>query len=104
MRYLLSLSFLISLFFCYLSFSVIFTRPPQGHVKTKKVLHTCSLEPIPVWRREWDSNPRGRDAQRLSCLSTNIQMGSRGRRFNHSPIPAQQPTKTERVLNHSRAE
>src|SRR5256885_6981397 len=46
------------------------------------------------WRREWDSNPRGRDAQRLSCQSTNIQVGSRGRRFNHSAIPAQQPTKT----------
>src|SRR5207244_6751452 len=52
------------------------------------------------WRREWDSNPRGRDAQRLSCQSTNIQMGSRGRRFNHSAIPAQQPTETGRVLNH----
>src|SRR5438477_9470624 len=52
------------------------------------------------WRREWDSNPRGRDAQRLSCQSTNIQMGSRGRRFNHSAIPAQPATKTERVLNH----
>src|SRR6266699_4823074 len=48
----------------------------------------------PNWRREWDSNPRGRDAQRLSCQSTNIQRGSRGRRFNHSAIPAQQPTKT----------
>src|SRR5438552_3424021 len=52
------------------------------------------------WRREWDSNPRGRDAQRLSCQSTNVQMGSRGRRFNHSAIPAQHPTKTGRVLNH----
>src|SRR5438477_12792899 len=48
----------------------------------------------PNWRREWDSNPRGRDAQRLSCQSTNIQMGSRGRRFNHSAIPAQPATKT----------
>src|SRR2546425_12180874 len=84
-------------------FLLSFSRPPRGHVKTKKVLHTCSLEPIPVWRREWDSNPRGRDAQRLSCQSTNIQMGSRGRRFNHSAIPAQQPTKTKRVLNHSSA-
>src|SRR5690348_7095072 len=52
------------------------------------------------WRREWDSNPRGRDAQRLSCQSTNVQMGSRGRRFNHSAIPAQLSAKTERVLNH----
>src|SRR5436190_17902363 len=48
----------------------------------------------PNWRREWDSNPRGRGAQRLSCQSTNIQMGSRGRRFNHSAIPAQPATKT----------
>src|SRR5438132_13728757 len=48
----------------------------------------------PNWRREWDSNPPGHDAQRLSCQSTNIQMGSRGRRFNHSAIPAQPATKT----------
>ena len=54
-----------------------------------------------IWRREWDSNPRGRDAQRLSCQPTIIRMGSRGRRFNHSAIPAQQRTKTRRVLNHS---
>src|SRR2546422_859979 len=94
---LLSFFFLLTIFFL-LSFS----RPPPGHVKTKKLLHTFRAGT--VWRREWDSNPRGRDAQRLSCQSTNIQMGSRGRRFNHSAIPAQQPTKTERVLNHSRAE
>src|SRR5438128_11692707 len=59
----------------------------------QKKSFTLSAE-NPNWRREWDSNPRGRDAQRLSCQSTNIQMGSRGRRFNHSAIPAQQPTKT----------
>ncbi len=85
---------------CYLSFSanycfstISFSTPP-GYVRTKKLLHTFSPEPILCWRREWDSNPRGRDAQRLSCQSTNIQMGSRGRRFNHSAIPAQPATKT----------
>ena len=91
---------------CYLSFSanycfsVISFSTPPGYVRTKKLLHTFSPEPNLCWRREWDSNPRGRDAQRLSCQSTNIQMGSRGRRFNHSAIPAQPATKTERVLNH----
>src|SRR5438876_11866067 len=38
-------------------------------------------------RREWDSNPRGRDAQRLSCPGP-YNLRSRGRRFNHSAIPA----------------
>ena len=86
---------------CYLSFSanycfsvISFWTPPGGMSEQKKSFTLFSPEPILCWRREWDSNPRGRDAQRLSCQSTNIQMGSRGRRFNHSAIPAQQPTKT----------
>ncbi len=79
-------------------FLLSFSRPPGVCQNTKTPSHFTSGT---VWRREWDSNPRGRDAQRLSCQSTNIQMGSRGRRFNHSAIPAQQPTKTPgRVLNH----
>ena len=69
-----------------------FSTPPRGYVQTKKSFTLSALSPN--WRREWDSNPRGRDAQRLSCQSTNIQRGSRGRRFNHSAIPAQQSTKT----------
>src|SRR5437870_9643684 len=72
-------------------FLLSFSRPPGVCQNTKTPSHFTSGT---VWRREWDSNPRGRDAQRLSCQSTNIQMGSRGRRFNHSAIPAQQPTKT----------
>ena len=84
----------IFLFLLTIVFLLSLSRPPRGYVRTKKLLHTFSPEPILCWRREWDSNPRGRDAQRLSCQSTNIQMGSRGRRFNHSAIPAQQSTKT----------
>ena len=79
------------------SFLLSFPRPPGGTSKQKKSF-TLSARTNPCWRREWDSNPRGRDAQRLSCQPTNIQMGSRGRRFNHSAIPAQQPTKTETSL------
>ncbi len=86
---------------CYLSFSanycfsVIFFSTPPGVCQNKKTPSRFQIQnPSFRWRREWDSNPRGRDAQRLSCQSTNIQMGSRGRRFNHSAIPAQQPTKT----------
>src|SRR6266849_9612866 len=95
---LLSFLFLLTILFCYL-----FLDPPGGTSKQKKSF-TLSARTNTCWRREWDSNPRGRDAQRLSCQPTNIQMGSRGRRFNHSAIPAQQPTKTRRVLNHSRPE
>ena len=84
----------IFLFLRTIVFLLSFSRPPRGYVRTKKLHHTFSPEPILCWRREWDSNPRGRDAQRLSCQSTNIQMGSRGRRFNHSAIPAQPATKT----------
>src|SRR6266581_6857768 len=68
----------------YLFFSTNYFSTPPGVRQNKKLLHT--LRAGTVWRREWDSNPRGRDAQRLSCQSTNIQMGSRGRRFNHSAI------------------
>src|SRR6266567_1808666 len=78
----------------YLFFLLTISRPPRGVCRNKKVLHNFTNTLFFCWRREWDSNPRGRDAQRLSCQSTNIQMGSRGRRFNHSAIPAQQPTKT----------
>src|SRR6266567_5275008 len=78
----------------YLFFLLTISRPPGGYAETKKVLHNFTNTLFFCWRREWDSNPRGRDAQRLSCQSTNIQRGSRGRRFNHSAIPAQQPTKT----------
>ena len=85
---------------CYLSFSaiycfsVIFFSTPRGYVRTKNSFTLSIQNPSFRWRREWDSNPRGRDAQRLSCQSTNIQVGSRGRRFNHSAIPAQPATKT----------
>ncbi len=51
-------------------------------------------------RREWDSNPRGRDAQRLSCPGPYL-LRSRGRRFNHSAIPAWSATRMS-VLNHFR--
>ena len=52
---------------CYLSFSAnycfstIFFSTPPGICQNKKVLHTFSPEPILCWRREWDSNPRGRN-------------------------------------------
>src|SRR6266487_2551136 len=78
---------------CYLFFSTNYFSTPPGVCQNQKKSFTLSAK-NPNWRREWDSNPRGRDAQRLSCQSTNIQRGSRGRRFNHSAIPAQQPTKT----------
>ena len=85
----------IFLFLLTIVFLLSLSRPPPGGMSEQKKSFTLfSPEPILCWRREWDSNPRGRDAQRLSCQSTNIQMGSRGRRFNHSAIPAQQPTKT----------
>ena len=78
---------------CYLFFSTNYFSTPPGVCQNQKKSFTLSAK-NPNWRREWDSNPRGRDAQRLSCQSTNIQVGSRGRRFNHSAIPAQPATKT----------
>jgi len=52
---------------CYLSFSAnycfstIFFSNPPGVCQNKKLLHTFCPEPILCWRREWDSNPRGRN-------------------------------------------
>ena len=74
----------IFLFLLTIVFLLSLPRPPRGYVRTKKLLHTFSPEPILCWRREWDSalsnNPnvsqdvlwglfsgaRGRDANRLT--------------------------------------
>src|SRR5207245_7018821 len=56
------------------SFSVIYFSTPPGVFQNKKSPSHFAPKTGICWRREWDSNPRGRDAQRLSCQPTNMSM------------------------------
>jgi hypothetical protein len=65
---ILSLSFLLTIFFRYLFFSVNYSRPPRGYVNSPEILHTFNrrIQPHPdkhvtatelCWRPGRDSNP-----------------------------------------------
>src|SRR5207247_10527387 len=71
---------------CYLFFSTNYFSTPPGVCQNQKKSFTLSPK-NPNSRRQWDSNPRGRDAERLSCHSTNSQRRPRGRPCTHSTLP-----------------
>ena len=49
-----------------ISFLLSFLDPPWGHTNTPETLHRLRPGVCPYWRREWDLNPRGPKAHRIS--------------------------------------